>query len=264
MNEMNKNANVLKQYSDDKNLSIRTNLHSNYSTNKKGLFPWLFEQYRFDKNYRILEIGCGNGEQWNGRIENLPEGCELILSDLSDGMVKIVKEKYEKHSNVSFEQIDIQNIKYPDATFDAVIANHMLYHVPDLPKALYEVNRILKKGCKFYCTTNGNGGMRSFLLESIKAVDPHSESAIQEFSFNLQNGIQILKKHFNEVIRIDYEDSLKITNSQDLIDWMKSTASISAYSEIDCDKLLDYFETIRKDKGCINIPKECGLFISVK
>jgi len=153
---------VKDQYKDDSNLSIRAKLHAKYSTNKQGFVPWLFEKYEFSKGYRILELGCGNGLQWENRIEQLPEGCILILSDLSEGMVKIVWEKYSNHKNFLAQQIDIQNIPFPDNCFDVVIANHMLYHVPDMQKAFSEVKRVLKIGGKFYSSSNGNGGMRTF------------------------------------------------------------------------------------------------------
>ncbi|WP_084767053.1 class I SAM-dependent methyltransferase [Clostridium nigeriense] len=54
--------------------------------------------------------------------------------------------KTRMYNNVSFQQIDIQDINFPDETFDVIIANHMLYHIPDLQKALYEVKRVLKTG----------------------------------------------------------------------------------------------------------------------
>lgn len=264
MSRMNQPENVAKQYSDDKNLSIRTNLHIKYSTNKKGLVPWLFEQYQFPNHCRILELGCGNGGQWDNRIESLPIGSSLILSDFSEGMVNIVKDKYQKHSNVLFKQIDIENIPFEDNVFDVIIANHMLYHIPDLSQALSEVCRVLKNNGRFYCTTNGNGGMRTFLRDVMKQVDSNSTSFTQELSFSLQNGADVLKKYFNNIVRSDYEDSLSITKTQDLIDWMKSTISIATYSEKNIDGLFDYFETIRKANGSINIPKECGLFVCQK
>ena len=261
MSNMNQVENVAQQYSDDKNLSIRTNLHIKYSTNKKGLVPWLFEQYKFPDHCRILELGCGNGGQWENRIEGLPAGSSLILSDFSEGMVNIVKEKYQRYPNVLCRQIDIEDIPFENNTFDVVIANHMLYHVPDLSRALSEVCRVLKNDGRFYCTTNGNGGMQTFLRDAMKRIDSNSTFFTQEFSFSLQNGAEILKKHFRHVVRLDYEDSLSITKTQDLIDWMKSTTSISAYSEKDMDSLFDYFEAMRKADGSIHIPKECGLFI---
>ncbi|MGG7056981.1 class I SAM-dependent methyltransferase [Clostridium tertium] len=261
MSTMNKAENVKDQYSDDKNLAIRTKLHLKYSTNKQGFAPWLFDKYEFLENFNILELGCGNGAQWENRIEDLPKSCSLTLSDFSEGMVDIVRKNYSKYNNVSFQQIDIQDINFPNETFDIIIANHMLYHIPDLQKALYEVKRVLKTGGKFYSTTNGNGGMRTFLHNALKHVDPDTNAFTQEFSFNLQNGYEILSNNFSKVKRIDFEDSLSITETQDLIDWMKSTISIASYSEKDIDRLFDYFEEIRKKQGVINIEKECGLFI---
>ncbi|SUY48171.1 transcriptional regulatory protein [Clostridium putrefaciens] len=266
MSTMDKIENVKQQYSNDKNLSVRTKLHLKHSTNKQGFVPWLFDKYEFPENCRILELGCGNGGQWQDQIENLPKCCSLTLSDFSKGMVDIVRTNYSKCNNISFQQIDIQNITFPDETFDIIIANHMLYHIPDLSKALSEVKRVLKTDGKFYSTTNGNGGMRPFLHNALKHFnhDGDTKAFTQELSFNLQNGYKILNGYFSAVKRMDFEDSLSITETQDLVDWIKPTISIASYSEKELDGLFDYFEDIRKEDGAINIEKECGLFISIK
>lgn len=264
MSIINKTENVKEQYSDDKNLSIRIKLHAKHSTNKQGFIPWLFDKYNFFDNCCILELGCGNGRQWENQIEHLPNNCSLILSDFSDGMINIVKDKYLMYEVLSFQQIDIQNIPFPDETFDIIIANHMLYHIPDLTKALSEVKRVLKTGGKFYSTTNGNGGIYPFLHNALKHFNPNTKAFTQEFTFNLQNGSEILKRYFSNVKRVDYEDSLSITETQDLIDWIHSTISITRSSEKDIKGLFDYFEDIRQRDGAINIPKEDGLFISIK
>lgn len=264
MSEISKFDNVKKQYSNDKNLSIRTNLHIKYSTNTQGFVPWLFEQYNFAANFAILELGCGNGGLWEGRIESMPLGSNLVLSDFSNGMVKIVEKKYRIYNNVSAKQINIEDIPYQGRKFDVIIANHMLYHVPNLTKALSEVSRILKKDGKFYCTTNGKDGMTAYLKHAIRRINPNSTSFTQEIPFNLENGQGILERHFDSVKRLDYEDSLRITNTQDLIEWIKSTLSITSHNDIDIAELYHYFENIRKSKGVIEIPKECGLFTCMK
>ena len=70
---------------------------------------------------------------------------KLVLSDFSAGMVKVSKENCRHHDNVEYQVIDIQDIPFGDETFDIVIANMMLYHVPDLHRALTEVRRVLKR-----------------------------------------------------------------------------------------------------------------------
>lgn len=262
MARINRSEDVLVQYSTDKNLSSRMNLHIKHSTNKKGILPWLFENYEFKNEFRILELGCGNGAQWNKRIDTLPENCTLILSDLSCGMVDKVWQKYSKHSNVMVQRVDIQDIPFPSETFDVIIANHMLYHVPDLNKALSEVSRVLKPKGKFYAATNGNGGMRLYLHEALKKFNPKIDTFKAELTFTMQNGARILGEFFNDVNLIEYEDSLKITETQDLVDWIKSTITIASYTEDDLVGLFEFFEKIRIRDGAIHIPKEVGLFVS--
>ena len=262
---MNRVENVQQQYSDDKKLATRTKLHAKHSTNKQGFVPWLFEQYRFSTGDTILELGCGNGGQWEGRHEYLPNTCRLVLSDYSEGMVGTVEEKFaNQFHNISFRQIDIQNIPFEDEFFDVVIANHMLYHVPDLNKALAEVQRVLKVGGSFYVATNGNGGMRPYLYDVIKKFDAETKAFTQELPFSLQNGKDLLARHFCSVERVNYADSLSITDTQDLIEWIKSAISITGFAEEKFHDLYDYFEAIRIKEGAINIPKEVGLFICVK
>ena len=261
---MNNTEAVKEQYSDDKNLSIRFKLHSKYSTNKLGLIPWLFEKYEFCSGFNILELGCGNAKQWEVNIDKLPPNCTLTLTDFSGGMAETVRRKFSNNINVVVQQVDIQNIPFDNACFDAVIANHMLYHIPDLDKALTEVNRVLKPRGKFYATTNGNGGMRTFLKDAFKTVNPAINAFTHDYSFSLQNGEELLHRYFTQVRRFDYEDSLAITKTQDLIDWLKSSVTIASYEEGDLDGLFEYFEAIRKRDGAINIKKEAGLFIALK
>ena len=140
----------------------------------------------------------------------------------------------------------------------------MLFHVPDLDKALSEVQRVLKIGGCFYSATDGNGGMRPFLHNAIKKFDPESKAFTEKIPFNLQNGSEILSQYFSLVERFDYENVLAITETQDLMEWLKSTISISGYSDENLVGLYEYFEEIRIREGAINIPRETGLFVSMK
>lgn len=259
---MNKTENVQQQYKDDSNLSVRIGFHVKYGTNKQGLIPWLFEKYDFSAADRILELGCGNGGQWENRIQNLPADCTLVLSDFSQGMARIVWEKYKEHKNLLPAKIDIQSIPFPDHCFDVVIANYMLYHVPDIDAALSEVSRVLKPSGTFYCATNGNGGMRPFLRSAFQQANPETRAFTKDYTFSLQNGQEILGRYFAFVQRHDYENDLIVTETRDLLAWLNSNLSMATYTQSDVEGLYDYFERIRQREGAIHIPKETGLFVS--
>jgi len=260
---MNQSEAVKVQYADDKNLSIRMQLHAKYSTNRQGLYPWLFERYEIKENDAILELGCGNGAQWQGR--RLPNGCKLILSDFSQDMLRAAREK-NSLNGAEFQIIDVQNIPFEAEMFDIIIANFMLYHVPNLAKALSEARRILKPGGRFYAATLGTNGQHEYMRCAIQQFYPQSECFAETFSFTLQNGGELLNNYFSSVKRLEFEDALAVTNTCDLIDWLKSTMYF-ANGTLDgpmLAQLYGYFEAVRIRDGAIRIPKESGVFISVK
>ena len=74
------------QYLNSKNISDRIRLHSLYSQNKEGWFPWLFRMYNPREGMHILELGCGDGSLWSQNKEKLPENISLTLSDISEGI----------------------------------------------------------------------------------------------------------------------------------------------------------------------------------
>ena len=126
------------QYKDSSNLDARVAIHQRFSTNSYGWFNWVFDALsKLPADAKILELGCGPGYLWKENISRIPAGWRITLSDLSSGMLDAAWRNLVVTGRAfKFEEIDAQSIPYPDETFDAVIANHMLYHVPDRRKAL--------------------------------------------------------------------------------------------------------------------------------
>ena len=85
-------------------------------------------------------------------MSRIPSTWDITLSDLSSGMLDSAwRNLVVTGRNYKFKEIDAQEIPFEDETFDAVIANHMLYHVPDKPKAIAEIKRVLKTRWSFIC-----------------------------------------------------------------------------------------------------------------
>ena len=123
------------QYKTAKNLNIRISIHQKYSVNRQGFGNWIFLNYQIGEGMKVLELGCGTGEMWLGKDDIINRCSRLVLSDLSEGMIDTAKEKLIGHDSIEYQIIDIQDIPFPDSSFDVVIANMMLYHVPDLTRA---------------------------------------------------------------------------------------------------------------------------------
>ena len=94
---------------------------------------------------------------WMECVNRIPTGWVITLSDLSSGMVASARRNLKTTGrNFKFKEIDAQFIPYDEQTFDVVIANHMLYHVPDKIKAIAEIKRVLKPNGRLIATTVGN------------------------------------------------------------------------------------------------------------
>lgn len=77
-----------KQYKDASNIMARINLHKQYSVNKQGWFPWIYEQMQVKPGQKILELGCGAGDLWVENAEKFPEDISITVTDISDGMLR--------------------------------------------------------------------------------------------------------------------------------------------------------------------------------
>ena len=150
---------VREQYATADKLNTRISLHEKYSVNKQGFGPWIAAHYAFPEGARVLEAGCGTGSMWAGQDALIMRCSKLILTDLNEGMVTKAKAALGERQELEYRTADIRSIPCPDRSLDAVIANMMLYHVPDIDKALREVCRVLKKDGTFYAATYGENGM---------------------------------------------------------------------------------------------------------
>ena len=249
---------VKKQYENDQNLSIRISIHQKYSVNQQGFSNWIAKQYELPKGGKVLELGCGNGEIWKDNLNRLKD-CQMILSDFSEGMLAAAKTNLPSQKNLSFEQIDIQAIPYEDASFDVVIANMMLHHVPDLNVALSEVKRVLKPNGIFYTAVPGEQGIHNYLSDVLKEY-----GILQKMMgiFTMQNGYPILQEVFPQVELREYEDALEVTDTNDLVEYLYSMASIVDLKEVSREMIYDLFEQQKNDQGSIHVPKEYGLLIA--
>lgn len=258
MERLNDSTAVKKQYSTATNLNTRQSIHDKFSTNKMGFGNWIFSHYQIEKGMKVLELGCGTGSMWKNRESTIAICNELILSDFSEGMLNSTKENVGDYQNVEYKVIDIQEIPYADETFDVVIANMMLYHVPDLEKGLSEARRVLKRGGTFYCATYGENGILKYLAGILSSYGVEDN---MNKSFTLQNGHSILQKFFSDIVKKEYIDSLKVADMDDMVDYIYSLTSMSSLSTIPKQEIKDILLQ-NTTNGILNIPKEYGMFIS--
>ena len=258
----NMESRVREQYKSDKNLNIRSNLHS-YNINKVDFDKWCFSQINFPKNARILELGCGTGKLWFKNKESINKDLNITLSDFSKSMLKIAKDKLkEVEYDFKYEEINVENIPYKDESFDIVIAEHMIYFAPDIEKALSEIKRVLSRNGVFYVSANSCDSMAE-LNKLSENFAPNLGLDNNGFSdrFDLEHGKPILEKYFSEI-------SVEVLEGKIIVDDAKPVVLYKA-STIQGDSILvgekkkeftKYLEDYIKKNGNISITTKTCMF----
>ena len=253
---------VREQYKNDRNLNIRTNLHS-YNINKVDFDQWCFNQMSFPKNARILELGCGTGKLWFKNKENIDKNLDITLSDFSKSMLKIAKDKLKDVDyDFKYEEINIENIPYEDESFDMVIAEHMIYFAPDIEKALDEIKRVLSPKGIFYVSANSCDSMIE-LNELAEKFAPNLGLDSNGFSnrFDLEHGKSILEKYFNEINVEILEGKIIVDDAKPVVSYKASTIQGSSILVGEKRKeFTKYLEHYIKKNGNISITTKTCMF----
>jgi ubiquinone/menaquinone biosynthesis C-methylase UbiE len=253
------------QYKDETNLNARVAIHQRFSTNPYGWMRWVFDHLlNLPQNAKILELGCGPGYLWKDNIGRVPAGWQITLSDLSPGMLDAAwRNLVVTGRTFQFQEIDAQSIPFEAETFDVVIANHMLYHVPDIARALSEINRVLKSNGHLFATTIGKHHLEE-ISDWIRQVSPATDFVSSGSPFTLENGYEQLKQLFPQVTLFRYPDRLEVTEVKPIIDFIMSTSHSAEVFEEKLAKLEGELERELKEQGKIFISKDSGLFRAMK
>ena len=253
------------QYKDASNLDARIAIHRKFSTNPQGWFNWIFDTLtQLPADSKVLELGCGSGEMWKECVSRIPAGWVITLTDLSDGMLDAAwRNLVPLGRNFKFEQMDAQSIPYGDKVFDVVIANHMLYHVPDREKALREIKRVLKDDGHLIATTIGNTHIQE-MVQWLKRVNTNERPDKFSNPFTLESGLEQLKNFFSQVKMSRYVDNLEVTEIDPLIAYIRSSIGAVDLSEEKLGELKKDLTAILEKEGKIFITKDSGLFEALK
>lgn len=249
------------QYKDASNLNARIALHERFSANPYSYHRWLFDRLDVPPQGRVLEVGCGPATFWTKNLDRIPVKWNITLTDLSSGMVQQAERNLAPGGRIfTYSVADAQALPFPDGSFDAVIANHMLYHVPHIDCALLEVRRVLPPGGRFYTSTNGQDHMRE-LAELMHRFSPDAPLLGASFanSFTLENGLEQLTRRFSGVALDKYLDRLAITEVAPLVAYVRSS-TIGAH--FDAQGFTHYIEQELAEHRVIHITKDTGLFVA--
>jgi ubiquinone/menaquinone biosynthesis C-methylase UbiE len=256
------------QYKDASKLNARVQLHVRFSTNKYGWQRWVFDQLQLAPGSRVLELGCGPGYLWLENLDRVAGSWDITLSDFSPGMLETARQNLSQDRvRFKFELFDAQSIPFDGESFDVVVANQMLYHIPDRSKAFSEIRRVLKPGGRFFAATNGQAHLRELgeLVHSFVSETPSETENLFAgmLSFSLENGYEQLAAWFADVSLRRYEDSLAVTEAAPLADYILSTSKAASIA-LDRQAFTSFIEQRLVLEGVVRITKDAGIFVATR
>ena len=104
----------------------------------RGFIDDLLEAARIGPVMCVLDLACGPGFI-SAAIAEL--GAQPVGLDFSSAMVELAR---AGHPHIRFEEGEAEALPFADGSFDAVIGNFGIHHVPDPVRALREAHRVLR------------------------------------------------------------------------------------------------------------------------
>ena len=167
----------------------------------------------------ILDVGCGTGRHWKKILEREPQ--EIIGYDVSEGMLKVLREKFPKAQTHHLGDEYLRDLR--NNYCDIIISTLTVAHIENIEESVEEWFRVLRPGGDIIITDYHpdalvKGGKRTFTHnKKVIAVKNyiHSIKKFKEIANKLQLQVAgFTEKHIDESVRHYYEkaDALSIYN----------------------------------------------------
>ena len=226
------NAYLHYQYADSEKLRIRQEAHRLYSERTDNFMEWVLDQLDPQPGERIADVGCGHGIYHPFLARR---GAQIVAVDASLGMLTeaIANARRDELLLVSAVQASAEKLPLADGCCDRLMANHMLYHVPDKIAALREMGRVVKPGGRLLVSTNSadNGArMTQLHAEAAGELGLHADSRSLIADFTVESGEPLVRSVFPNAKLVIREDAFLFPSAD---------AFLAYYASMRIDALMD-------------------------
>lgn len=242
------NQNLQLQFKTPDGLQTRILFHHQHTHFTNNFHEWMFQQYTFHSNDKVLEIGSGDGTIWECNVDKIPSSIEITLSDVSQKMIEEMRKKLQHIQQIkSYDYADCFHLPYEDESFDIIIANHVFMYFEHLEDALKEVCRVLKKGGTLYCSTIAKDMMkeRDEMLEKFDSKISFNQEILYN-RFGYENGKEKLNCYFCDIEIFDRKEVYEINDFNLFYQFMLSGKGLSPNLESLYKKKTQFYEYLKK------------------
>ncbi len=173
-------------------LDARIQAHRLYSERQVDFYAWVVEHVPWRGGEAVLDVGCGSGAYFPYYRQR---GARVTALDISPAMIAAAQEGAQDERLLVGQ---ITALPFPDATFDVVFANHVLFFVPDIPSALRECHRVLRPGGTLVAATNTADSQQALydLHAAALAAIGRRAGEVPHARFSVERGLPLVKAVF--------------------------------------------------------------------
>lgn len=211
------------QYGSKTNLQIRVETHEKYSFPRQDFTAWVLDQIPWRGRERVIDVGCGSGIYTRPTQQRAGQ---YLAGDLSLGMLRSLP------TDVPRINLDVQHLPLAHESVDVILANHMLYHVPNQDAAAHHFARVLRPGGVLLAATNTDhnrpelNDLVTTLAHELHLPIPEGALGDSLLSFTLENGQTLLQRHFAQVERHDLASEFVFPAPEPIIAYIGTTREL--------------------------------------
>jgi len=101
-------------------------------------------RFRLREGSRVLDVGGGTGGIIPFLLQAVGSQGKVHSIDFAEKMVEIARMKFARDSRVSIQVASAEDLPFEDHFFDHVVCFGVFPHIENRPRALQEINRVLK------------------------------------------------------------------------------------------------------------------------
>ncbi len=257
-----------RHYTDNEKLAARASI---FAYAEEPVDPlWRLRYVEWTGRETVIDVGCGPASDLRQLVERGMCRRGLVV-DLSRGMLAGVNEWVRSAgAPVVGIQADAMELPIRSGSVDVAFAFHMLYHVPEIPRAVKECRRVLRDGGRLVVTVGAGGPWESMLLLERVAADLAGRplSLLPELPFTDKNGSTYLEPEFSTVERHILRGRLAVPHAEPVLavaESLRDPIEATVGDEVDWQALMVAYKTrveeVIRGAGAFHITIATAVFV---
>jgi len=167
----------------------------------------------YEPDMKILDVGCGAGHYLKSLIDRLDENVNYTGIDITEHYIEKAKKAFKDYR---FFIDDIYSIGFKDESFDIVMCNNVIFHLPPFPvEAISELLRVSSN----YVVIRVPIAKRNYIIKEVRDQNDDLDEEIKQITD--EEGNPLVWNYLNLYTKEFFEDAISKINPDYVVNFIK-------------------------------------------